>query len=355
MVANWDQSIGSYSPDTAGFSREGGRATLSLHFDSVTLWGAIQTILGTVRRKGDGTLNRVAPLAHPDYPWMLAERISNIQGRGAPSKASISAPVEGINPAYGAVYPDYLFTVEFAQMPWAALSDSAIALTTLDATTATEYYDDAVSLTDPQATRYANEWTRYVSFDFLPDVDVMTATHGHRKFRTTGVAPNGYTFPGAPHTYVGRATVAVTWHYVPWGLVLDPNSPIVKYLGRVNQIDWAGFPAGSLLYLAAKIKRYMAPVPDSFVSPGAIAFSHDYCCDITFMFNYTRRDATSPITPASKAWIVNGWNASPWFRDQQFYYVTSTDGTENDNIPSKWVPSHRSFLVQHLFTDPVIL
>lgn len=348
MPVTFDELIASKSPSSLGFSREGGRATLQVFVQAADFIPAISTFIGAVTRKGDGTLSRVVPRSHPQCPWMVCNRIANIQGYGSPTQTSASIPLEGAGLAAYAQYPVYLFTLEFVHEPFACLLDDAIAVRDVN------YYADDGTLT---ATKIATEYTRFTSLDFKPQVEIVSATYGFLKFRTSDASvPNGNTFPGQPKVYVGKSVLTATWHFVPWSVIDDPRSKIVEMLGRVNQDQFLNYAAGSLLYTACGIRRYVAPVPEGIRIGNAVAFSHDYRCDVQFIFEFTDRVATLPPTPSNSSWIVNGHNAFPWFNTRKFYYVTAVDPTvEADTDDTKWVPSYLSFPFEWLWTDPIIL
>lgn len=349
------EKIAALSPATAGFGRDGGRAVLPFYVGSFGVYTAITDILGSVKRGTDGRLIRGEPASHPRYRWMLANKISNIQGVGKPTMVQAAfAGSNSIVHKYYAEYDYYLFTTEFLQQPYVSRNDSEIQVKKAI------FFDG--NATAPQSTSYAEEYRRFTSYDYSPGVEVVTANYGFQKFRgTLGKSPNGFTYPGAPRTVVGKSQLKVTWHYVPLSLIEDDKSAIIKYLGRINQTDWVTpwrtYPAASLLYVGVEAHRYMPYLPTGKISVlGTLDLDHEYVCDITFVFDYTVRKA-EPVSAAilNGNWLVDGWNAKPWVNDKKFYYVTSTDGAPVDVDFSKWTPSYLSFLVQHLFTDPVIL
>lgn len=352
MPESYDEKVASLSLASAGFSRQGGRATLPLLIEAADLTDAIKRILGTVEAKGDGSLRRTTPICHPQYGWMLANAIESIRGIGSPTKTPAVAATEGTLLDFYALYPTYEFTIGFNHEPWAAQPDSAIEVRDLF------WYDDDG---DSVLTQYATEYLRYVAVDFLPSFEIVTATYGFSKFRNTAGLPNNHTFPGAPRLYIGKSALKFTWHQVPFTYLLDPNSPIVKFLGRVNQRAFYGVPAGGLLYSAVGVKRYVPPVPNStLIDPDSVAFHHEYHCDLEFFFEMTDRAHAGTFTPSNLNWIAGGHNLLPWFGGKDggssgFYYVTATDNTKDDTDQSKWHPQYKSFLFEHLFTDPEIL
>jgi len=74
------ERIASRNPSVAGFSlMEGGRATMKLVIDEPRMESACKQILGYAQA-GNKKIERILPVAHPQFPWLYAERISSIEG-----------------------------------------------------------------------------------------------------------------------------------------------------------------------------------------------------------------------------------------------------------------------------------
>lgn len=357
-MQDFDEKVRSESPNSAGFGRGAGAAGYTFYYTSPVLANVIQSTLGVVsRNKATGRLNRnILPARHPLFPWMHATRIGTIRGVGLPEKLAANPTIEGNSSdlIFFAQYPNWECNVQFEHLNYAILPDSAIS--TYDV----EWFPEDGSATVPTASKYATEYQRFVSWESVPSAQVVTATQGQTKFRKGGGgAPHGFTYPGAPRVTLGSRTLRVTWHMVPEALVEHDNSPIEKYLGKINQraftLGKRTYPAGSMRYDAVQIQRAMPPVPEWSIQAGATAFSLDRNVDVTFVFEVCKRPAETPPTPAHGNWIANHWNCRPWWRDGKFYYVTSVSGSDPDVDTTKWVPTYKSFLVEHLFTDPAIL
>jgi hypothetical protein len=356
VPTTYAEKVASQSPASAGFGRDGGRALLPVYVKPAVLYNAITEILGSVKRGTDGRLVRGEPSSHPTFRWMLANRISNIQGVGKPVKKV--AAFAGNNSAvhsYYAEYPEYLFTVEFLHQPWVSRDDSQIQVKK------GVWFDGEV--TAPKNTVWAEEWRRFTSHETSPGAELVTATYGFQKFRTQGAtAPNGFTYPGAPKVVVGKSQLRLQWNYVPMSLIEDDKSPIIKYLGRVNQTEWktswATYPPGSLLYVGVEVRRYMPFMPTGKISVlGTLDLDFEYLCDVTYVFDHTNRKVEDPpATIYNSNWIPQNWNTRPWFQNRKFYYTTATDGTAADADLAGHVPTYLSALIpHHLFTDPVVL
>jgi len=345
MVAAWDERVETQSPSSAGFSIEGGRAQITVFFGT-TPYTEVKTILGHVTTSGDGKLQRTRPISHPVYPWMVAERISNIQGIGSATRVASVAPlfVDANNLAYYAGYQAYATTIEFTPRPYALLPDSAIT------STQTSWTDETGATVQ---NKFTNEYLRYTDYEILPDLDVITAQHGQMVFRAAAVPPSGTAFTGMPKVYIPKAVVKVRWFQVPYSYIESSSSLILRYLGYINQTDFVlgsrTWPAGSLLHRGVVVKRYTPPIPDTKVIAGASVYSTAKWCDIEFVWEFTRRvNASSPSpAPSNTNWITEGHNCMPWYRDRKFYYTTvSTDVLANQ------YPTYPSVPFQLLFTDP---
>lgn len=348
---DFSERVGSVSPASAGFGRGAGRATLPVYYNSLVLSNAIRDLLGHVQRTpGSGRLNRTLPAAHPNFPWLMCSRVATIRGKGQYEKKPAAPVVEGTQVAYFARYELYELDAEFEHLPYACLPDGAVGLYDLS-------WVDESNVTIN--TKYANEFIRFTSYEVVPSLQYVTAQFGQQKFRTQGGAPNGVTFPGAPRVALGGRTIKLTWHFVPYSLMEDSRSPLVKYLGRINQTTFSigsrDYPPGSLLYESLAATRYLPPSPDYFVQRGgATALSHDYVADFTLTLQHCDRSpgGTSPVPTNGNYIASGGWNLRPWVQDGRFYYVTSTDGTAADTDQTKWRPSYLSVPFQLLFSDP---
>lgn len=350
MPLSYDERAHSLSPAKAGFGRTGGKASLPLWIAGDDVVPAITRILGSVQRGEDGRLIRGLPLKHPQFPWMVASTISNIQGHGGEWTVTVSAPpVQSESLPSFALYPWYLYEVEFEHFPWQVCDDESVQVVET-----TWFDDDGVE----QDTVYAKEYQRFVDVSFEPGIEVVTANYGQQKFRRDDAdPPHGYTFPGSPRVYVPKATVIIRWHFVPFDLLLDAQSTLFRYQGRINQTAFMGFAAGSLLYLSPRVKRYVPPVPYASFGETGVSFDESYLCDIELICEYTDRTTPSAPTPTNANWMAEGHNLLPWYGDRQYYYVTAVDPTVGspDTDQTKWVPQYRSCLFQHLFTDPTAL
>jgi hypothetical protein len=351
------QSVNSVGPLSAGFSIEGGRVTdsyyivpQSLASPSVlsveVLSDAVKETLGTTEAAGDGSLTRALPKCHPLFPWCYASSITRLVGTGKKDMNGNEATLYDADVFLEAdpmtsqswAHVWYQMDVEFTPRPYALLDDESI---TVESLTWTEV--DGTTVTSD----FANEWIRYTEFDYEPNPEIAHAQQGQMKFTlNTTDPPHGYTFSGFPRMIIPKATVRLRWYQVPFSYLLSVNSYLVEFIGRINQFDWNGWDAGSLLYLGVRVlRKYTPPVPAiEFSELGNNTFSTEKYCDIELMFEETVREQTDVPTPTNDNYIAAGHNLQPFLGNRDFYYATS--GYDNET------PTYFSAPFELLFTDP---
>lgn len=336
--------VKSQQPGSASFLIDGGKAILTYDVPTAELDDAITEILGSCSARGDGSLSRTLPLAHPRFPWLFAEKILNIQGIGSPTKTAAETELEAPTFTHYADYPYYRFQVEFAPRPYAVLDDLSIGLVT------SSYYDnDGNSV----AYDYATEWDRFLDIDPQPSLQLITADFGQMKLTTGATSGDQKPYPAKVSVRMPGAAIRLIWHQVPQSYMLSANSYLVNYQGYVNQTEFLGKPAGTLLLDKVTSKRYTPPVPD--VIPGSIGLSYstEKLCDIEIILQYANREAEydPSLSGSNGNFIAAGHNVLPHFLDRKFYYARAV-GASPDTDKTKWYPLHFSIPFQLLFTDP---
>lgn len=356
------ERVANTSPATAGFSITGGQATVPYLVDpsSTSLAEAIPEILGSVGTHDDGSdhfgkLSRVLPKAHPAYPWMFCDRIESIIGLGGWEINESAEVYEADTLISGyAAYELLQLNLGFTPRPYAVLSDDSINTREI-----TYYPPEGDDVETGIAVPVADEYYRFTDYEILPGVEIASAQHGQMKLRSTddSLPGNAKTASGFPRITIQKSMIKFTWYQVPFGLVEHPWSWIDRGVGMINQNDWYGWSAGSLLYLGVDIRRYTPPVPERSLWQGTTSFSSDKMCDITFSFEYTRRTASgTPPTPARPNWLAAGHNLMPNIAgNRAFYYATAVSGANPDVNTDTWYPTYLSFPFEFLFTDPSAL
>lgn len=355
-------------PNAAGFSRQGGgrRTVTRIIGDkgggtgSITsakqIHDAIREILGFTSPAVDGlSLDRRMPKADAIYPWLFAERITNIAGLGRMTQ--VDSDPGGILEAdpwdTTALYPAYEITTEFAPRPYAVASNLDI-----DTGSLTWTHDDGTTTSTPS---YAKEWLRYTDIEILPAATWITAESGQFKFDVSGGAePDTYqALKGQIKMLYPDTMLRVTWFEVPYSYIdaIDStdtriDSYILQGLGHVNQFQWYGFAAGSLLLHAVNIGRYTPPVPDFDYWQGSKIFTGEKLCDITFMIGYRDigpRAAPAAPSPANANIVQYGFNVHPYAHTGNWYYAkTNVPGSSTNSNK----PAFPSFPFELLFTNP---
>ena len=327
---------------------EGGRAMLVLDVAAAELEAAITELLGACRPSGLGGLTRILPKAHPLFPWLYCERISNIQGLSPDLTASLaeeSLEAPSLDTFQG--YARYRLTCEFLPRPYAILSDRSVIVSLVSTA------NDAGTSNDVTV---AQEWVRYLDVISEYKGELITAQQGMNAFWTNDtLLPNGKTAPGFPRIYLPNGEVIMRWYQVPERYVSSRNSNLKKYGGRVNQVAWDQWEAGELLYKGYRQKRYTPPVLWSNL-PGpndATIFGVEKLVDLEIVFEETARTIGKAYTPSNNNWVANGHNLQPYLPDYKFYYSGRSTADDIVSTPgAKRYPTFLSFEIGLLFTDP---
>lgn len=373
------------SPCTGGFSIEGNRKATSAYIlapygagaiTELDLTKVINLILGTTvsdTPSATGILNRTMPLAHPVWPWLFAESITNITGTGQNSKEPTYATSYNVQPIPNfALYTEYRLTIDFTPRPYTVMTDNQITTGNFAPGGPSAYTIDGTSFTGP----YAAEWLRYTDFTITPSSESVTMQTGNMIFNSSNTVVNTRVFDSLPRMFLPDSVLTFTWYQVPYRLIGSVNSFINSSLrGRVNQNAWpttiggtGGFPPGSLLYVSFKPTRYTPPVPGfitSTVDSTAIFdVENNKLCNIEFTFLYTNRSLPSPggtpetpaTPPTNKNFIVGGHNLQPSAADYRFHFAQTkqVDADPKNGIPFMLpggIPSWYSFPFELLTTD----
>jgi hypothetical protein len=367
MPLGLEEMVASRSPANAGFGLEGGRAQVPYLCEPGQIENVIPTLLGAVSRKGDGRLARTLPTTHPRVPRRAGERISNIQGRGKPTRLGSPFLPNGFNvfEEY-AEYEKYVLSLEMAPRPYELLDDAQIGRASITWTDI-----DASVITST----VAYEWLRFCDFEVQPSAEVLTAKQGQCFFAVndtdlvdtppffvkTAPFPHGFTFPGAPRIYYPKAVLKVRWFQVPeWPYVTHPDSYLSRFVGRVNNATWAGYKAGQLLYQGFTSKRYAPAVPAAYRIAGGGSSAVDKLCDLELNFEVARRKPTTTVPSNTGNKVYGGHNLQPLFAPPGGFYATvfprqavpGNPALLND--PNGWRPTFDSCPFELLFSDPLV-
>lgn len=377
------------SPTKCGVSRRGGaksRYTLLIGDDGQRdgdgqplypaienprqVHNAIKDILGTTYTHPDGLrLRRTMPKADPFSPWLFADDIAEYGGRGVPVQTE-SPSISNMETAaleYYAQYPCYEFDVSFTPRPYAHVADEDIP-TSDDL----PWFDETGT---GQPGSYAAEWLRYTDVLASPTAEWLTAQAGQFVIDVaSGFKPDGVqSAHGQLRMLVAQNMLKTTWYEVPYPYIETGSSAIVsnvlKGLGHVNQFEWRGYPAGSLLLEAVGVERYTAPIPKSRPWEGLTeTYAFDKLCDITFVFLHVNRNigpdagvnifgvpvvapaTATPRAPTNRNTIQAHWNLVPYAHMGNSWYFARTQIALFPDANDR--PLFPSLPFEFLFTNP---
>ncbi|AMV25522.1 hypothetical protein VT84_14080 [Gemmata sp. SH-PL17] len=301
---------------------------------------------------GAGKIIRVLPPVHPFRPELSAAAVDNMVGIGNQTNGA-SVSIFGLPPVTAQFphYTAYDYRVKFTKRPYFLLPDSKVAVKS-----ATYYDANGAS----SSIVYAEEWTRFCTTTRAPSNDFANATFGQLTFRTdSGTDPDNRQYNNSVYVNLQNSHIDINWFQVPYRYFLDfegLKSYLTRFVGTVNQRDWNGFPAGSLLYLGATPTSIYIPASPkkNTVLWGALATGIDdsLMCNVRLSFLHTARQGTDVPTSAhalltNKNNIAAGHNLQANFKDRRFYYVVGDGGTDATRNAT-----YQSFPFELLFTDP---
>ena len=322
------ERVAGQAPSQFGFGVNNGRAQLLVKVPQAYLEPALRECLGYTVPNGTG-LERGLPIAHPQFPWLFCERVSNAQGIQFRSKDAASSTINGVSvqleadtlPNY-ARYENYELALEFVPRPYAVCKDSTIQEQEIS------WYD--IDDTVAQKFKVKTEWWRYLEIDTQPGGEYITATQGSFNFKMDA-NPSGFTLKdagikeGLLKRYLSARTILFRWYEVPYSFVTSKNSYFDLYGGRINQTEFYGYPAGSLLMKtpARVLRTYTKPFPEFVPWNGAFLPTQQKLCDLEFEMIFVNRTLAQAYTPGAGETangIVGGHNLVACHIDNKFYY-----------------------------------
>jgi hypothetical protein len=337
-MANYQERVGSIAKSSAGFSFEGGKATIEYQMPWEDVEQFCRDALGSVS-VALGKLARNLPLAHPVFPWLFVSSIATIEGFKFYEKADAEEELEAPPIAEYASYEYAKVVVEFAPRPYALYKDESIGIEEI-----TYYDDDGEEVTKDVA---AESW-RFVEFQSKTSVEYLTAQHGTYRIAGTGEA-TAPSFPGQVRLLKKTKNITLTWHQVPF--IVAEGDNIFNGLGKINQTAFFGYHSGTLLFQGWTTTRPMpAPFPDMIIDEdtGSTIPSAEKIVNIEFSFLYLEPDLGGQgVSPTNQNHIAGGHNTFPWFKDMKHYYATV--GPANESAV-EGIPPYKSYPFQLLFT-----
>ncbi len=354
----WDNfaiAQGTVEPGGLKIALNGGAAILNGYIPTDDLETILEEGLETAYADNStGRLVRTLPVAHPRHPWLFLRDIPSLQGVSFIGKVA-SDPDSTLEviplPAFSD-YRKYKTTMTFEPRPYLQTTDDRIPQETI-----TWYTDDGLN----HNSQVWDEWFRYTTFYPEPASETLVAEIGQLRWATDLTIPPGAPDPkkpvdgsgvggGVTRLLMPSMTWKVTWFAVPYGYVLSNKNAFLTAIGRINQLDWAGYSAGSMLLQAVNVLRiYPPPFPDFVPYDGYDLVGQDKLCDLEFTMLEVKRVAGTTIVPDNPSHIASGHNVLPYKATHQFYYAESFRGT---GAAGTGEPPYLSYPFQFLFQNP---
>lgn len=343
------ERIDRISPSKSSFSTGGGSASVEYVLYRSQMSSFIRDILGISEFNAQGSLVRYLPAAHPQFDYLYATRITNIEGI-SPEGAINATPLQRIVQNHFkdvAIYTQYRMTVEFEPRPYLIQTDQDLKATWENK----KYYYDYSN--DANFSNFVDckEYNRFVEITFEANSEFLTTTTN--VFRYKGGALDGNsvnsTSGAGINVLICKPTVKITWYFVPYIMAFSSN--ITSALGKVNQYSMFKYPAGSLLFKGVDINKYSPPYQT--VGQGAVApIESTRMCDITYvfeLFNQQTNDLAAGIPAATNAKIPFGHNLVIASSDLKYHYAEISSSSAI--APNR--PIYLSYPMEKLFRyDP---
>lgn len=376
----------------SGISYESGRATCKYHLSGASestfptvqdIRDTVDDILGKVVNlnpfttensdPNGGKIRRKLPKCHP-FLEMPAAGITSIAGSTGSQNATPFRP-RSYGPASTSYvtrqfknYSNYELQVEFQKRNYYMKADEFVGRG------ASLYYPPGA--TSSLVVYSAEEWTRFHWDTFTPLSDTLSTEYGQMRFNApaTGAPIDGAQFLGSPYVYAQNFMYECTWYQVPYRYFYDftidsvlYKSYLTRFVGCVNQNDWNGHAAGSLMYLGATPEPYTPPIQSVLRLPGFLGgtvfdTNQSRLCNVRLRFLKTTRTTDDPPNlsdtqfTSDKNIIPAGHNLQFDYRTRKAYCVHTFDGTSpaTETDQTKWKPCFQSFPFELFYTDPLL-
>ena len=372
VVADLREVTESNDPGSANLSQKGGKAKMSYWWTSTAAGDFVKVaalVLGwsTADPNPTGTgakagVLRQPPLAHPRFPSLYAETISDFTGVGGKFvKEAAAPPISAPTFPQYSRYPQYRIDVEFASRMYYVDPDSSLTVSPLT------WHEDNGSGADVTLKCWdTQEYLRWCWIQGGPKENWVTGKSGQLALerynpQTGAMQSPPLVFTDQIKMALPDGAVVIHWFEVPYSFV-RPLVPVSGaswfqlYQGRVNQFAFPQtnpiWQAGELLYVTIAPKPYTSPIPDS----GGNLIT---LCDVDIICLETKRlKVVNDVytAPALQNWLQTGWNLQPFWMDRGgFHYVHVNQGISGTTLPANQQPPiFRSFPFQILFSNPEV-
>lgn len=383
--------IGATSKDSISISNIDTKGTLTFHCSANVLPSLLYTLIGDTLGGYDqgtpsyGKVKRNLPLAHPYFPWLYCTDVSEINGQAYVK----SVPWEGSNETLANVrarelrqstsplwneYREYIVKANFSQRPYAIYMDEEVIPETV---LGIDYYSarNTTDIPDFPGVNVWDEWNRFCMVELDIEGQFLSAQQGQFKMLSTvpEVTSQQAAIPGNIRQFRPGSSIKYKWFSIPyeWVTGINVNSErgfsVLDYAqGTINQHDFDGWPAGTLLYTGVKVANiYNRPFPQitkyNTISPKRL-------CDVELQFTYRdprrRFEDENPVNGLKQhgSYVPRGNNTVPNARDGYNYpvvYSTQVDAADASSpVISKTDGGqgiYASFPHQFLFQDPAYI
>lgn len=261
---------------TAQFKQGESHATMNLSAS----WSQIQSIapvsLGYPVYLGGGSrkINRAIPQFHPCWPWLYAVAITNFRGQKQTGWEVNAGPYMS--------HSRVQWTCVFQSLNYIVKKDSDVS----------------------------SEVERFVTFDFMPGVELLTRRAGNFLFQEGPVGIINTSYPQAVFVRSPKSTLKITWFQVPHMAVFGRNSGLLgkfnpnwlRCLSRVNDAYWPNpqtpcFKPSEMLLVGISATPHEAAVSPGVLGLGYLGVSRTWDIVYTFSILTPPRDPAFPVDP----------------------------------------------------------
>lgn len=303
----WKEYIGNHVEGPVGGTFEWGTATrVTVTYDGpfAELTAFLKFLLGYSRRLVGGALSRSLPHRLPWMPHLVCTSVSSIRPYRYSQKT--------VAPALGS-YADYTHVRVMAVYtcpPYAVLSDADL---------------DRLY---PLANGGRDESRRFVVDRYEPTVEGIQRPTGSFEYAETaaGGPAVGDVVNQGTSQLLSKDQVTLSWMGLPnYGALNSGGRPAAAraYLGCVNNADWRGFTAGTLLFKAYR----MDPVPAPFLPDPDNAILSDVPRQWNLHLIFSEFDPPAGST-------THGHNTTPYPGDNKWYKIRSRDAGHTTLYPT---------------------
>lgn len=380
-------SQGAESVDSMAVTAIDSKATLTLRCSAETLPSLLYTLVGdsglgySPASPNFGKIPRVPPAGHPYFPWLYCTGVSEVRGQaytGAKMfthKNANGAPINSTSLLqttypFWPMYREYVVKADFSQRDYTVASDSSIGKSTDIEDFTVDYYAERNTSNVPSVASIPtwNEWTRFCVLNYEIEGQFLTAEQGQYRMISKTTMDGVSAGKANIRQLRSGAKVTYTWYGIPYEWLTGPDvdgpvprgfSMLDKSQGHVNQQDFDGWAAGTLLYTGAKTLRVYNRIYPKITQYNTISPSR--LCDLALecVYRDPRRRLEDEIGLKSKgAFIARGNNLVPNARDGYWYMAayTASAGVNLIVHPTKGaIGVYPSMPFQFLFQDPAYI